>query len=99
MSPEAIKGQPYDFSSDIWALGCLLYELVTLRNPFFKEGQSLYILGKNISACIYEPLPLLEGGQGHLQTLVSMMLQPSPSARPTIGKVLEIVEEARLTLI
>ena len=93
MSPEAIKGQPYDFSSDIWALGCLLYELVTLRNPFFKEGQSLYILGKNISACIYEPLPL--PAENHLQTLVSMMLQPSPLSRPSIGKVLEVVEQAR----
>lgn len=36
MSPEAIKGQPYDFSSDVWSMGCLLYELAALRNPFFK---------------------------------------------------------------
>lgn len=38
MSPEVIKGQPYDFSSDMWSLGCLLYELLLLRNPFFKVG-------------------------------------------------------------
>lgn len=38
MSPECIRGVPYDFSSDVWSLGCLLYELITLRNPFFKVG-------------------------------------------------------------
>lgn len=27
MSPELINGQPYDVKSDIWALGCLIYEL------------------------------------------------------------------------
>ena len=27
MSPELINGQPYDIKSDVWALGCLIYEL------------------------------------------------------------------------
>ena len=36
MSPECIKGLPYEYSSDIWSLGCLLYELITLKNPFYK---------------------------------------------------------------
>ncbi len=93
MSPEVIKGQPYDFSSDLWSLGCLLYELAALRNPFFKEGQSLYILGKNINACSYEPL----AGQGQegLQALVSAMLQPSPQARPSIQQLVELIQQSR----
>ena len=35
MSPQCIKGLPYDWSSDVWSLGCLLYELITLRSPFY----------------------------------------------------------------
>ena len=93
MSPECIKGQPYDFSSDVWSLGCLLYELVALRNPFFKEHLSLYVLGKNISSCTYEPLP--ESTQPALRALVSAMLQPSPQARPTVGQLVEVVRQAR----
>lgn len=34
LSPEICKNQPYSWASDIWALGCILYELATLRVPF-----------------------------------------------------------------
>ena len=32
MSPELFKNQPYNHKSDIWALGCILYELCTLKH-------------------------------------------------------------------
>ena len=34
MSPEICDGKPYGQKSDIWALGCLLYELMTFKHPF-----------------------------------------------------------------
>ena len=37
MSPEALRGDRYDTKSDIWSLGCVLYELAMLRSPFRRK--------------------------------------------------------------
>ena len=49
VSPEVVKGSPYDWSSDVWSLGCLLYELATLRSPFEMEDANLYAVFRRIS--------------------------------------------------
>ena len=33
-SPELCEEKPYNHKSDIWSLGCVLYELCTFRHPF-----------------------------------------------------------------
>lgn len=43
-SPEVWKDKPYDGRSDIWSLGCVLYEITTLKPPFTaKDMKSLYV--------------------------------------------------------
>src|SRR4029077_13892597 len=39
MSPEQAKGRPADRRSDIWAFGCVLYEMLSGRRPF--EGEDI----------------------------------------------------------
>ena len=34
LSPEVCENKPYTFKSDVWALGCVLYELCTLKHAF-----------------------------------------------------------------
>lgn len=51
-SPEVWKDQPYDLKSDTWSLGCLLFEIISLKPPLRAENmEGLYnkvIKGKNL---------------------------------------------------
>uniref|UniRef100_A0A667XPU7 non-specific serine/threonine protein kinase n=1 Tax=Myripristis murdjan TaxID=586833 RepID=A0A667XPU7_9TELE len=54
LSPEICESRPYNNKTDIWSLGCVLYELCTLRHPF--EGSSLRQLVGKICRGRYNPV-------------------------------------------
>lgn len=55
LSPEMCEEKPYNEKTDVWALGCLIYELCTGRHPF--EGNSQAALALKIVVGKYAPLP------------------------------------------
>lgn len=59
MSPELVQGEPYNVKSDVWAAGCLLYELMTLKHPFNGSNQAVLLL--TIMKGKYEPVESFGG--------------------------------------
>ena len=82
MSPESIRGLLYYWSSDVWSLGCMLYEMITLRSPFYMECLNYYTLGKKNTNCEYPPLP--DSVSTNLKLLVYSMLHVYPKLRPRL---------------
>jgi serine/threonine protein kinase len=55
MPPEVCLGKPYDHKADVWAVGVILYELITLKKPF--ESETVNGVLQKIVRAAFEPLP------------------------------------------
>lgn len=87
VSPEVAAGQErYDYNADIWSLGVVLYELITLEKPWCNPLISTQELFKLIFSTPYPPLPA--GTDKHLKYLVKIMLKKDPSRRATLEDIL-----------
>jgi hypothetical protein len=84
MSPEIFKNKPYSYKSDVWALGCILYELTTLNHAF--DANSLNGLATKIVKGKYPPIS--NKYSKHLRDLITQMLMLNPQQRPDVDQIL-----------
>ncbi|KAG7478019.1 hypothetical protein MATL_G00075970 [Megalops atlanticus] len=84
MSPELLSNKPYNHKSDVWALGCCVYEMATLKHAFnAKDMNSLVyriVEGKLPQMpSVYDP---------QLGELIKGMLSKKPEERPDVRHIL-----------
>jgi NIMA (never in mitosis gene a)-related kinase len=86
LSPEIINSKPYDSKCDIWALGILLYELMTFKMPF--NAVSLPLLSIKINRGVYQPPPGTYSSE--IKDLLKKCLTLEPEKRPSIDDILQL---------
>ncbi|XP_010179367.1 PREDICTED: serine/threonine-protein kinase Nek5, partial [Mesitornis unicolor] len=84
LSPEICENRPYNNKTDIWSLGCVLYELCALKHPF--EGNSLHQLVLKICRGHFHPVS--PNYSYDLRILISQLFKISPRDRPSINSIL-----------
>ncbi|MFF4776177.1 serine/threonine-protein kinase [Microtetraspora fusca] len=86
LSPEQIMGRPGDAASDMYALGCVWYELLCGHPPF--AGSSAELVFQHIQQPPPPPRRFRPELPADLEALVLALLEKEPSARPKAGEVI-----------
>ena len=83
-SPEIWIEQQYNNKTDIWSVGCIIYEMCSLYPPF--RGTSFINLYNNIQKGVYSPIP--DNYSKELNYIISLMLVVDPNFRASCDKLL-----------
>ncbi|CAF0709863.1 unnamed protein product [Brachionus calyciflorus] len=84
MSPEVVKNEKYNSKSDIWSIGCVLYELATYQRPFV--GDKIFEIFNSI---LNDECPsIVNLYSKDLNKILKKILNKSPSLRPGADELL-----------
>lgn len=92
MSPELCSGRPYDRGCDVWALGCVLFEMMSLTTPWLNQlpkQHGLLALMRLVCSGSLDVTPLRRHYSDDLVALLAAMLCKQPQHRPSFRKVLQ----------
>jgi serine/threonine protein kinase len=96
MAPEQIRRKPCDERTDIYAFGCVLYELVTAKAPFTGDTPN-DLLNKHLTASIPSPIVHNDNVTKDFADLTRSMMAKNPESRPaTMWEVLKTFREIQV---
>lgn len=84
LSPEIVQSKPYNFKSDIWSLGVVLYEMCAQKPPF--DAPSLHFLAMKIVRGAFNPLP--SSFSSEMKNLVGSLINTNERLRPDVNQIL-----------
>ncbi|XP_077572533.1 serine/threonine-protein kinase Nek1 isoform X4 [Stigmatopora nigra] len=85
LSPEICENKPYNNKSDIWALGCVLYEMCTLKHAF--EAGNMKNLVLKIIRGSYHPVAVHYSSE--LRSILAQLFKHNPRERPSVSSILD----------
>ncbi|KAL8001431.1 putative protein kinase [Plasmopara halstedii] len=83
MSPEVCESKPYSYASDVWSLGCVLYEMLTLRHAF--DAPNILTLILKIVQQDFTPIP--PHYDSEVSSLLHKLLDKNPERRPSMEDI------------
>ena len=95
MSPEQVSGKTLTSASDMYAFGCLLYELIEGNTPFEDTNDDVV---KVMTRQLFSPPPKMSRAERRrvpvaLESLVYKMLEKDPARRPSTRDVLRLLQD------
>ena len=88
-SPEVMKNEIISYESDIWALGCIIYEMIKLKPPF--SGDNSLTVANNVCEGTYEKLKKNDFDEKEIIKLVENCLIVDRKKRYNIDNVCQLL--------
>lgn len=85
LSPEICEDKPYNDKSDVWAYGCVVYEMCALKHPFDARNQAA-LLCKILTGRKDAPVPASYSSD--LREIIDSCLQYEAADRPAMAELI-----------